>query len=232
MTRIGITQRVSSRFHGQPHDCLDQAWTDLLLHMGYVPLPLPNLAGSEEAVAAYLSGLELDGLILSGGNDIAGQGDAVGSEASERRDAFERAAIGWARRAALPVLGVCRGMQFLNVVLGGSLVRVEGHAGTRHQVRRVAGIADGTASCFSDLPERFEVNSFHNFAVSPDGLAQGLVAVVTDEAGQVEAFAHAGERIAAIMWHPERSVPFNLMDMMLMDRLLRGDHDGASSSRE
>lgn len=220
--RIGITQRVSSQFHGQPHDCLDQAWANLLLDMGYHPVPLPNLAGSQVGIATYLSGLALDGLILSGGNDIAGQGAVAGSEISERRDHFERMAIIWARHQALPVLGVCRGMQFLNVVLGGTLSAIKGHAGTRHRVSRVN--PDQTA-CFSALPQQIEVNSYHNFAISADGLAAELIPAAIDEDGGIEAFVHSKERIAAMMWHPERTTPFCAVDKTIIDCVMSTTRD-------
>lgn len=219
LKRIGITQRVSSNFHGQPHDCLDQSWADLLLEMDYVPVPLPNLAGTQDKIEDYLSMLSLNGMILSGGNDLSGQGDAVGSAISLRRDTFERAAIGWARSAALPLLGICRGMQLINVVFGGELQRIEGHSGTRHKIERTTRTGQGASAYLSDLPDQFEVNSFHNFAIDLDGLAPELVALFVDDAGHIEAFAHATENIVATMWHPERSAPFGAADMAMMDRL-------------
>ncbi|MCW5724829.1 MAG: gamma-glutamyl-gamma-aminobutyrate hydrolase family protein [Maricaulaceae bacterium] len=218
MKRIGVTQRVSTQFHGQPHDCLDQAWADLLGAIGYEIAPLPNLAADGAAIGAYLNGQGLDALILSGGNDIAGLGDPAGSQASPRRDTFERAAISWARGRRLPLLGVCRGMQFLNVVLGGSLVRVEGHAGTRHELTRAPG---PQPAYFGALPDRFEANSFHNFAVAAKGLAPGLKAAAIDEDGLVEAFFHPDEPLAAIMWHPERERPTSAADRAVLMAIVR-----------
>ncbi len=217
MKRIGVTQRVSDGFHGQPHDCLDQAWADLAEALGHDLAPLPNLGAPEAEICGWLDRQGLDALILSGGNDIAGLGDAAGSQTSPRRDAFERAAIGWARRRGVPLLGVCRGMQFLNVVLGGSLVRVEGHAGTRHVLTRAPG---RLADCLASLPERFEANSFHNFAVAPDGLAPALAPAAFDEAGLIEAVFVPGEPVAGVMWHPERERPFGAADLALLSSLI------------
>ena len=216
--RIGITQRVSTRFHGAAHDCLDQAWSDLLLAMDYVPLPLPNLAGEEALIASYLSGLDLSAVILSGGNDIAGLSDDVaGSEVSPRRDAFEKQAILWARHNEVPILAVCRGMQYLNVVLGGQLKPIQGHAGTRHLLSTVEQNAGG---CFAHLPDRFEVNSFHNFAMDEAGLAAGLLPVALDANGNVEAYVHSHDRIAGMMWHLERTTPHSELDMKTVRALI------------
>ena len=199
--RIGITQRVSTRFHGAAHDCLDQAWSDLLLAMDYVPLPLPNLAGEEALIASYLSGLDL----------------SAGSEVSPRRDAFEKQAILWARHNQVPILAVCRGMQYLNVVLGGQLKPIQGHAGTRHLLSTVEQNAGG---CFAHLPDRFEVNSFHNFAVDEAGLAAGLLPVALDANGNVEAYVHSHDRIAGMMWHLERTTPHSDLDMKTVRALI------------
>jgi gamma-glutamyl-gamma-aminobutyrate hydrolase PuuD len=218
--KIGITQRVSRHLYDQPHDCLDQGWVDFLLGLGYLPVPLANLSTSPEAITTYLRQLGLDGLILSGGNDIGGrigESNAVGSEVSDRRDAFERLAIGWARSEGVPILGVCRGMQLLNVVLGGKLEIVAGHAGTSHVVRAVGNAPE---RYFAALPAQFVVNSFHNFAVTSAGLAPELISAVVDDAGNVEACAHSREKIVGIMWHPERPSPVPELNAEIVARAL------------
>jgi putative glutamine amidotransferase len=219
MKRIGVTQRVTTALYGQPHDCLDQAWADLFAALGAEFLPLPNLDTAPEKIEHYLSAAKLDGFILSGGNDIAGVAEgAKGSQISLRRDPFERHVIAYARANALPLLGVCRGMQFLNIELGGALAQIEGHANTRHKVKKLPG---ETPALFGDLPTECEVNSYHNFAIPPDGLAPGLTAVAADEAGFIEACFHPAEPIAAIMWHPEREPTLRGNDRTLMSRLFR-----------
>jgi gamma-glutamyl-gamma-aminobutyrate hydrolase PuuD len=217
LKRIGVTQRVSTQFHGQPHDCLDQAWADLLNELDYDINLLPNLAVDAEEISAYLDRQNFDALILSGGNDIAGLGETTGSQTSLRRDAFERAAVNWARGRRIPLLGVCRGLQFLNLVLGGSLGRIEGHAGTRHVLTRVPG---ALPTYFDALPTRFDVNSFHNFMIEPHGLAPELLPAATDSAGNVEAYFHPIEPMAAIMWHPEREGRDNQVDRAILRAFL------------
>lgn len=201
MKRIGITQRVSTQFHGQPHDCLDTAWSDLLLSLERLPIPLPNIEAAPATIEAYLDAVSLDGLILSGGNDISGFGEVRGSEVSERREAFERAAVDWAMRREIPILAACRGMQFLNVILGGGLSAIRGHAGVPHAVLRVD---DALPEAIESLPERLSVNSFHNFAVTTGQLAPDLRPAAIDADGNVEAYFHPSRPIVGTMWHPER----------------------------
>jgi len=216
MKRIGITQRISLQIHQQPHDCLDTAWTDLLLSIGLAPAPLPSLAMAADEVFDYLSECRLDGLVISGGNAVAGFGDPDVAELAPRRDAFEATAIDWAIARDIPTLAVCRGLQFLNVHLGGTISPVDGHVGQLHHLTR------GSAPLpppFVDLPARFDVNSFHNFAISADELATDLRAAAHDGTGHIEAVFHAKRRIAGIMWHPERANPGSAVDARIIAAL-------------
>jgi len=93
------------------------------------------------------------------------------------------------------VFGACRGLQHLNVYLGGRLAPCEGHVAVCHPVH-VQG-----ASC------SYEVNSFHGIGIPPDGLAPPLRAWMVDDRGWVEAAAHRELPWLGVMWHPERDGP-------------------------
>lgn len=154
---------------------------------------------------------EFDGLCLSGGEDIlpARYGAATDprTEAADpERDALELALLGLARERDLPVLGICRGFQLINVGYGGRLVQhVEGHRERNgpivpHQVTAPAGsllaLACGTAA--------HAVNARHHQGVGPADLAPGLVPTVRID-GLVEACEDPARRwLVAVQWHPER----------------------------
>jgi N5-(cytidine 5'-diphosphoramidyl)-L-glutamine hydrolase len=209
--RIGITQRVEpSPGSHELRDCLDQRWVPLLESLGLLPIPLANRTADPKS---YIEALALDGLILSGGNDLS---DAPGARsAAPERDRLERAALAWALAQRRPVLGVCRGMQAINVFLGGQLVPVTGHAGTRHAVRTLADAGLG-------WPDAFDVNSYHDFGVGAHGLATDLVALATSEDGSIEACRHRSAACIGIMWHPERETPPSKRDLELLRSLLAG----------
>lgn len=150
-----------------------------------------------------------DGLVLGGGADIDprqyGQTPHPTVKAEPDRDALE---LPLARRAldrGTPVLGICRGFQLLNVVLGGALVQhVEGHDrdalghARRHRVRIEPASRLAAALGTSDPL----VNSSHHQAVTPETLAPGLRATATTDDGLVEAFE--APAVLAVQWHPER----------------------------
>lgn len=156
----------------------------------------------------------LDGLLLSGGGDVTpalyGQG-AEGAEAGGanlRRDEMERRLISEALARDLPVLGICRGMQILNVALGGALVQhISGHRSypggpsVKHPVVVQAGSRLAAALGTSGV---MEVNSRHHQGVTPELLAPGLVPTAHHE-GLLEALESPTHRwVVAVQWHPER----------------------------
>jgi putative glutamine amidotransferase len=179
---------------------------------GGIAVLLPPQPIDDDAAGHLLDGL--DGLILTGGKDV--DPDRYGApphpttdEPDRVRDAWEFALLGAALSRRMPVLGICRGAQVLNVALGGTLVQhlpdVLGH--THHQrgnavfgtsaVRtepgtRVAGLI-GTSS---------DAQCYHHQAI--DRLGDGLIVSARDGDGVVEAVEIPGETFTVgVQWHPE-----------------------------
>jgi putative glutamine amidotransferase len=175
----------------------------------------------------------MDGLLLSGGADLEpalyAQTPQGAAGVDPLRDELEQAAWLEADRRAVPVLGICRGLQAINVFLGGSLLQdVPSHAGTpygrgtaqAHPIEIDAetilgrtlsgasghGASGHGASGASQLS--LTVNTFHHQAVSEDLLASGLKpsAWADSESGRlVEGFEGTGDRwLVAVQCHPER----------------------------
>ena len=203
MLKIGLTQRVEVLAdRGERRDCLDQAWTRLLIGRGYHPIPLPNCVEDVDELVAELG---LDGVILTGGNDLA---DVPGAtNPAPERDAFERKLLECCAGLEIPALGVCRGLQMIVVHYGGRVCPVRGHVATRHGITGCEAFAD-----------RVEVNSYHDFGICEDDLPADLRPMARAPDGSVEAVAHQDLPQWGIMWHPERA-PQDQQDLVLISRL-------------
>ena len=195
--RVGITQKIMKHpRYDEVMDCLDTNWAELLIPLGILPVPLPLIPA--EAATDIWEMLKLDGLILSGGNTLVEYADKTDApeSLSPERDAYEKALLKAALSTASPILGVCRGMQIINIYYYGRLAKIKGHGGSRHHL-----VAEDATNGF-DFPS--EVNSFHDCAVPRNGLGNDLISLAHDDEDNIEAFYYPQDKILGIMWHPER----------------------------
>lgn len=208
MNRVGISHRVDViQSRGERRDAIDQRWYTFMLSLGWLPVPLPNIPA--HFVGPLMNSLDLSGVILSGGNNIAELNTHADDTAPER-DQFEYALIQYSLEHDLPLIGVCRGMQMINHYLGGKLKQAEGHISVYHELVNL--------SSDYDFPK--SVNSFHRWAIPSDGLASQLHALASDKEGNIEAFTHHSNRVLGIMWHPEREDAFHQQDVKLLKRMI------------
>ncbi len=183
----------------------ETAYTDSLRVHGALAVVLPANPGHVAAIAEVV-----DALLLTGGPDISaaryGQPhDPRSNKADELRDEFELALISAAHAAGLPILGVCRGMQMINVAFGGTLEQhVEGHLlidGAADSIQPIT--VERNSRLHAALPERaFAVNSLHHQAVATLGTNLTVAARALD--GTVEALEHLSAPILGVQWHPEK----------------------------
>ena len=205
--RVGITQRVEYvTAYAEARDCLDQRWSELLDVLKMTMVPIPNTLRNVEG---WLDVLKCDAYILTGGNDLADLPNA--KNVFIERDRTEIALLKYAQSRSLPVFGVCRGLQLMNVFFGGQLDRVSGHVANRHLVRM----------CF-DQGNQFiarDVNCFHEWGISINSLAQQLIPCAYDADNYVEAARHEKLNWLGMMWHPERENFFEVSDVEILRKL-------------
>lgn len=174
MKLIGISQRVDVVIsYGERRDGLDQNWSRFIVETGGAPLPLPNIDLLN--MKDYLEQLSLSGVVLTGGNDILDGVNTVSNPAPER-DKFERILFEHAIENKLPILAVCRGMQYVNYLLGGQHIPINGHVATRHEINAL----DNNLR----FPKR--VNSFHGYGIKLEQLARSLKALALSDGNFVE----------------------------------------------
>lgn len=184
---------------------------------GGVPMMLP-LTADRETLARALGAC--DGLLLTGGHDVGpavyGARDERGlvQETCPERDAMEKVLLELALEADLPVLGICRGIQFVNAALGGSLWQdlptehpspVEHHGKPPYdQPVHEVEVLPNTPLAEALGAGRLAVNSYHHQAVRE--LAADLRAMAVAPDGIVEALWRPESRFLwAVQWHPEFS---------------------------
>ena len=217
---LGMLANTSPRFRDRRINSYFTDFAECVARAGGIPVDLPFVSSPAGVVD------RLDGLIVTGGQDVhpARWGGKVEVDAASdprwdhdahdaQRDAHEAMLIEAALAADVPVLGVCRGHQLLNVVLGGTLIEhlEEGpvvHA-TVHtapsggDAEHVVEFAEGSWAR-EIYGENRVVNSWHHQAVDTPG--RGVVVVGRTADGVVESIAVTGRTAVGVQWHPEWAV--------------------------
>lgn len=220
---IGCTTYYVSAFEENKHrfaiaqDHFTSAIDDpLSIHQaGGIPVPIP-LIDEDDYIDSVLD--RLDGLMLIGGSDVSpsfyGQPFKKGlGHIDLARDKFEWKLLDKAVKRNMPLFGICRGLQLLNVYFGGTLVQdIERHYPTEINHAGYMGPKTSIAhkvklsknhllySCFGK--EQLDVNSFHHQMI--DKLGDGLEVAAISEDGVIEAIVHNQYPfLVAVQWHPE-----------------------------
>lgn len=191
-----ITQRESVDRHGVATDTLESSYIRYFEDLGYGCFPVSNHISDVE----YLFGIEPDLLVLTGGGSVSGKYyDPVREgEDMPRRDCVEKMLFEKAIRKDIPVLAICRGMQYVNALMGGRISVL-----SALQVHRSIG---------EDHPVYFGediiwVNNYHNDGIYTCQLADGLIPIVMDrENDVVEAYSSKKYKILGVQFHPERMI--------------------------
>jgi putative glutamine amidotransferase len=192
-----------------------QGYARAIAESGGLPLVLPNVDGFEDEMAA--AAIELaDGLLLTGGTDLnpATYGRLIDEKLTHdpdsARDRIEIALIKEARRQGLPILGICRGFQMLNVAYGGTLDQHRPHQhativenpNLRIELTEVL-LTPGTLAANSLRTERVEVYCLHHQAIDDIGAGLRSTGVAAD--GLIEALEDpSADFVLGVLWHPEQ----------------------------
>jgi putative glutamine amidotransferase len=187
-------------------------YLDGIKSAGGIPVVLPiamSEADAERIVESF------DGFLFTGGQDVSpslyGTEDATGTiVSSPERDKEETLLLQKALEADKPILGICRGLQFINVFLGGTLWQdlpsqhpseIVHRQGKPYDVPTHQVILSGDLQSLSGK-EVLEVNTLHHQAVKD--LGNGLIPMAIAPDGIIEAFMLPGKRFVwAVQWHPE-----------------------------
>jgi len=201
--------------HKEGTSRIADAYVNAVLKVGGTPVLIP-LTTNEAILEEIIT--QIDGLILSGGGDIYSPfyGEEVHPAVDDydlERDRYDIALVKQAAERQLPILGICRGCQLINVAFGGTLIQdipsqvpksivnhnqEEAREVATHSIRIISG------SLLNKIvhSEQIKVNSFHHQAVKT--VAPGFAAVAWTEDGVIEAIESSEEKvILGVQWHPE-----------------------------
>jgi putative glutamine amidotransferase len=215
--RVGLTtyrETASWGVWNEAADLLPSSYADAVTMAGAVALLMPPAELDDVPVAAEAVLGGLHGLVLAGGPDVdprryQAERDPHSGPGRPNRDAWEIQLAHEALARGMPILAICRGMQVLNVALGGDLIQhvpdVVGHGDhcpvvgshAKHDVLLATNARVGAL-----LGDRATVATYHHQAV--DRLGSELVAVGWSTDGIVEALEHArADWVVGVQWHPE-----------------------------
>ncbi len=198
MKNIAISQRELVLPNGMTLDGLEREYTEYYQKIGVNLIPVSNRLKN---LKEYFSDLNIEGIILSGGNDISPvlyHGKKLEGGYSNARDNLEKRLLDLAIKDKIPVFGECRGMQFINVYFGGRLMQdISHHVRVEHEV-------EVTNENFQRLlGKKIITNSYHNHGISSSELSTELE-IFAKSGRMIEGIYHPKFSIVGVMWHPER----------------------------
>lgn len=226
---IGIPARRSAEAKGHRTAVISggRLYADAIQRAGGLPMFFPP-TDDEELIEATVD--RCDGLVLLGGGDIApsryGQTEhALLYGVDEMLDGFESAAVTRAIARNIPVLAICRGLQMLNVALGGTLVQHIDHADNhRDAVHHVDVVPDSLVAHAMGTTSPL-VHCFHHQAI--DSLAPGLRVTGVHPDGTTEAVEHTeADWVIGLQWHPEDNADAEPAQQRVFDELVRRARGG------
>mgnify|MGYP002725718225 CR=1 FL=1 len=218
--KVAISLRMDQK-HGDDRSILEEAYNKYLQQFGIDLLLVPNTLSN---VRDYLDKFNVEGIIISGGNDV--NPDEYGGSVEDLslapfRDSTEDAMLNYAVQKDLPILGICRGMQRLNVHYQGKLVDFK-KEGISHPAGREHSHTVSIIDYAHQLDQEAMINSYHNQGITLDTLSSSLkpFAVSGDI---VEGLYHPDLPIAGVQWHPERQSPNEAFNAKILRAFVGGE---------
>lgn len=186
------TRVVEEASYVEKRSALAYEYVSYFEALGYTLILVPSNSSNVEK---YLS-MPYDGVVLTGGNTVSlldnSNAEVVGIY--PERDEVEKALLVGAIGAGKPLLGICRGMQFINANLGGTATYgIDGHVAINHPLSSSSSLLDGQST-----------NSYHSDGVAISSVSPELRVLAQTGDLVAEAIYHPSQPVLGLQWHPER----------------------------
>ena len=201
MKRVIVVQKLSYEPRRNIYeDNLDIRWINFLLRCDLFPIIVPN---NIRYIKEFYKNEKIDGILLTGGDNPQETDKKLSTRAK-----VEKFLIKKAIENNIPILGVCRGMQAIQIYFKSNLKRVVNHVNTEHHLKIK------NKDLFQEVILNYKkVNSYHDFGVKKDN--KYLITLAKSDDGVIECVSHIEKKILGIMWHPERQAKTNINDIKL-----------------
>jgi len=192
---IAISMRViENSTYIEKRDCISFEMISFLEKIDINTILIPN---SIKNIKKYLKNFDIDGLILNTGNNVCPsryENSEILNDSYSERDITEEALLDYSIKRKIPILGLCRGFQFINVYFGGSIKHaIVNHVNVDHQlISNQYNLNNKTIKCY------------HNQGIKKENLGKSLEIVAMSRDGYVEAFENKNLKVLGLQWHPER----------------------------
>lgn len=173
------------------------------IYLKYDVIPVNNFSSNKlyfqkKKTEHLLKKISVSAIVLSGGQDFG---------TSILRDKTEIYLIQYALEKKIPLIGICRGMQVINIFFNGTLKKIKKHVNKKNKI-------------FNEKNKFLKaIRCFHRNGIKK--LGKGLKSKYFSKDGEIEAFEGKNKKILGIMWHPERNRVFSKFDINLISKFLK-----------
>ena len=198
MKKIIICQRLDKlgKFN-ELRDNLDVRLTKLLFELGYIPIQIPVNTNN---IINFINEISPEGIILSGGGNPRNK---------DKRYLLEKKLIEISIKKKIPLLGICRGTQRINMHFGGKLMKIKDHVRKKHRL------------LLSNVKKKIEVMSYHELGFNCKMLGKKIRSLGTSNDQIVKYLRHSNYNIVGVMWHPERNKTIKDFDKKIIKDLFK-----------
>jgi|TARA_B100001971_G_C18221024_1_gene557209 putative glutamine amidotransferase len=197
MKIIFISQRLDKvGKYNELRNNIDIRFSLFLKKIGMMPILIPNNCFQ---LKVLFKKIRPKGIILSPGGD---------PREKDKRYEVERLLINYSKKNNIPLLGICRGAQALNLFFGGKIKKINNHVRRNHNLQGML------------IKNKIKIKTkcFHEYGIEKSILGKNLKVLASSKDGSIECFEHITKKIMGIMWHPERFKKFRKFELNLIKR--------------